>query len=479
MIEVVQWWLVTELLGLIALPIVFVALPFLPDRGLSLAKVLGLLFASYLLWLLASVGVLPNSRLALVLVILALAQLAIAFGLRTRVSLLAWLRRHWRLVGTIELVYLLTFIAAALLRAYVPEIEHTEQPFEFAFLNAVLRSESFPPADPWLAGETLNYYYFGFVPVAVVARLAGTAPAIAFNLGIVLVTALAATAMFGIVFNLLVRRSGAIRAAGFASLGVLLLLVLGNLEGVFEVLALRDWAPDAVYDWANISGLEGPRGSSQWYPTERWFFWRSTHFTSPWDHREFPFYTLQMGALHAHLLALPLVLTVVGVALNVLRTPLRRFRIGAKAVAAPVVLLALAAGALGAAHSWDFPPALAIIGAAIFGRQLLARRTAPVDWVASSALAAVAVGLSLLLFVPFYATYAPPVAGIVPLEVLPEGAGHHSTRPARHSATSCSGGRRCSPWAVGSSSQRRFRCHDRSGDGRSPWRSWARPSSRS
>ena len=41
---------------------------------------------------------------------------------------------------------------------------------DMAFVNAVNRSEWFPPHDPWQSGESLNYYYFGHYLVALPGR---------------------------------------------------------------------------------------------------------------------------------------------------------------------------------------------------------------------------------------------------------------------------------------------------------------------
>ena len=43
---------------------------------------------------------------------------------------------------------------------------------EFAFLNAIVRSDRFPPYDPWMSGYSISYYYFGYMMMATLAKLA-------------------------------------------------------------------------------------------------------------------------------------------------------------------------------------------------------------------------------------------------------------------------------------------------------------------
>ncbi|MEZ4517705.1 MAG: glycosyltransferase family 39 protein [Chloroflexota bacterium] len=63
----IVWMVATVLLGWLAFPLAFVSLKGLPDRGYALARVLGLLLLSYIPWLLASIGWLPNTRGTLLL----------------------------------------------------------------------------------------------------------------------------------------------------------------------------------------------------------------------------------------------------------------------------------------------------------------------------------------------------------------------------------------------------------------------------
>src|SRR5512139_2986490 len=102
-LAVLSWWFLIQLIGLAAWPLAFRLLRFLPDRGYSAAKPLGLLLTSYALWLFGSLGLVPNSLggivLALVLVIAASAWAlsrdgAPPEGARGIAALREWLYQH-------------------------------------------------------------------------------------------------------------------------------------------------------------------------------------------------------------------------------------------------------------------------------------------------------------------------------------------------------------------------------------------------
>ncbi len=61
MIDVLRFWLIVQLFALAALPLAWRLLGALPSRGYVLAKPLGLLLVTYLLWLGGSLGLLRNS----------------------------------------------------------------------------------------------------------------------------------------------------------------------------------------------------------------------------------------------------------------------------------------------------------------------------------------------------------------------------------------------------------------------------------
>ena len=53
---------------------------------------------------------------------------------------------------------------------------------DFSFFNAFLRADSWPPDEPWMAGMPLHYYYFGQVLSSVPILIAGSHPAVGYNL---------------------------------------------------------------------------------------------------------------------------------------------------------------------------------------------------------------------------------------------------------------------------------------------------------
>ena len=72
---------------------------------------------------------------------------------------------------------------------------------DFGFLNSILRSDYFPPGDPWLAGEKIPYYYGGHMVSAFLVMFSRVPPFIAYNLAVAMFFALSICAAFGIGFQ--------------------------------------------------------------------------------------------------------------------------------------------------------------------------------------------------------------------------------------------------------------------------------------
>ena len=262
-----------------------------------------------------------------------------------------WVKKNWRLILTAEIVFFVLFAVWTIVRAANPDAAYTEKPMELAFINSILKSTSFPPRDPWLSGYAISYYYFGYVIVSMLIRVTGVASSVAFNLSSSLWFALTGTAAYGIVHDLLkawrdsraigdqVDKSdgkGALARFG-GLLGPFFLLIIGNLEGLFELLYVRRafWKVGAdgaltsrFWNWLGILELNtAPTAPIAWIPNRSngWLWWRGSRVIQDLSISggnievidEFPFFTYLISDLHPHLLAMPFCLLAMALALNV------------------------------------------------------------------------------------------------------------------------------------------------------------------
>ncbi|KPJ50447.1 MAG: hypothetical protein AMJ38_01795 [Dehalococcoidia bacterium DG_22] len=445
--ETYIWWAAAMLVGLIAFPLTFAFFHRLPDRGYAFTKVIGLLLLSYCLWIGATLGLFPNSRGSIILILILLALPSAALAGRYRQELSAFLRNGWPYLLLIEGLFFSAFALAVSLRSFAPEIQWGEKPFELAFVNAINRSEFFPADDPWLSGHSISYYHFGYLMASTLTKLTGLGTNVTFYLTLSLVVALAATAIFGVVYNLLAsarmttQRAPAAapslvpRAAIFGLAGAGLLLLVSNLEGVFEMLAAHGIGSSAFYDWVGVYNLNGPESTDEWYPTKFWWWWRATRIGSNWDIQEFPFFSFHFGDLHPHVLALPFTITAVAIAFQLFRSADEGLD-SLWIVRHPWRLLftALAIGALGFMNLWDLPTFFFLVVAVAFVANW--RREGGLNlravWDTASFAATLAIA-AFLLYLPFYLTFDSSAEGpaLVETATVPDYAPINSvvTRP--------------------------------------------------
>lgn len=410
MLQALGFLAVVEVIGLAAAPLAGLALGRLPGSGLGFAKPFGLLLVGWLAWMTASLGIAPYSPGLVAAAIAAVAVAGALAALRQRElarrledappprgRFARWRRgrlaaralapadpvRRPLFLGA-EAVFVAGFAVTALLVSFAPDVWNTEKPMDMAFMAAIDATDSFPPADPWMAGEDLNYYYLGHLLSGLPWQLLGGDPSRAYNLALAVLFGLSAASVFTLGGTLwaaarLAGRGGPV-GAGLTAVG--LCLVLGNLAGAQAWLDAED--PPRDYDWF------GPSRVVQDAITE------------------FPWFSFTLGDLHAHVLAIPFTFLGLAFALQVLLSGPRGdvvWRAVAEALAA-----GLAVGMLWALNSWSYPvvAGLLVLAVAAWARDPASagRRAYAAVWTALVLLAGV------VLLLPFWLSFDPAAGGI-------------------------------------------------------------------
>lgn len=322
-------------------------------------RTLGLVAVDYPAWWAGVMGV-SGWRVVGVVALLAL-------GVLGAVEL--WRRRAgWREIVCAEAVLVVAALAILIGRLDHPQIVGQEKPMDVGILATLLRSDGFPPADMWLAGERLPYYYWGALLWTTPLNVGGLRLEIAYNLIVALVAGAVAASLWA-----LGRRLGGSHWAGLTA-------------AFFGVLA---GTPDG---WRQLLGGVGIRHLD---------IWRSSR-----QHEdvitEFPLFTEWLGDLHPHYLSMPIAVAALLVAWHLGR---RRPTLAGTAV------VTLLFGVAWAANPWCMPPTLA--GVALLVLCADGRWHWPVGegrwrWLA---VATIAVG-GWLAAAPFHLEFHPPFEGL-------------------------------------------------------------------
>jgi YYY domain-containing protein len=431
----IKWYLVLQLIGLAALPLALRLFRHLPGKGYGFARALGLLVAGWIFWLLSIFGWLPNTSGSVLVALVLLAAFGLGLWSISKEKLdLGQVR--WRYVLTVELIFLVAFAAWCIVRSHMPRIQTAggEKWMEIAFLNSVLRAPRFPPQDPWLSGFAISYYYFGYIIIGMIARLAGATPTIGFNLGVATLFALVCVGAYGLVYNLLAaeKRREALWGGLF---GPLLVVLTGNLEGLLEVLHSRGFLSASFWRWLDIRSINVPPPSlttGSWVPTRFFWWWQASrviHDTAPWHNLanpqeywevidEFPAFSFLLGDMHPHVLALPFVLLAVALALALfLRKNTHIWKTGSIKVELPLrpwefCLYAICLGGLGFLNTWDFPIYLFVVAGAYGLAQY--RRRAKLNWGPLFYFTVTLAASGFLFYLPFWAGFQSQASGILP-----------------------------------------------------------------
>lgn len=399
-LAVIWWWLVLSLLGWLSWPLAFLIFRRLRDRGYFLARTLGWLLAGWLLWILASFDLAHNTVVNAWLAVALLALLAAGALVRSWHEYRPFLRRMGPALVVGELLFAGAYLAFVRVRMANPDLWQPwfggEKFMEFAFLNGILRSPTFPPVDPHFAGGYINYYYFGIYLVAYLIKLTGIYAEVAFNLAVATLFALTVLNAFGVAYSA-VRSEGWRRrrrpadvleidlgeaftrtppswsgdpATGAAPwhrglLGALLapffVAVLGNLEALAQVVR----QVMALSDTEFLSGLPGVTGlvrvvDGLWVllTTEAtlpgYDFWAPSRVID-YTINEFPYWSFTFADLHPHMIGIPFAVLFLGLVLTTMRSYPVDWRAHWQEGMLLLLAFGLLLGTLASVNLWELP----------------------------------------------------------------------------------------------------------------------------
>jgi uncharacterized membrane protein len=447
-LSVVVWWLAVALLGWTTWPFLFALLPALRDRGYLMSKTFGWLVAGWLLWVSASTGLMHNTVRSAWLVCGLLIVMGALAGWRQRRVIGEWIGPRRGLLVALEALFGAAFLAFVLIRMANPDLWQPwfggEKFMEFAFLNGILRSPTFPPVDPHFAGGYINYYYYGLFLVAFLVKLTGIYAEVAFNLAIAMLFAMTAANAFALAFTagvgsrteaqipspsaptpytLAPARASTPVFSGFgaAMLAPLFVGLVGNLDGfgqIVRVLAERSTIqvqsalPGVEVLVAGMVGLmQVATGRATLPPYD---FWGPSRVI-PNTINEFPYWSFLFADLHPHLISMPIALLLLGVILAGILVRQTNRRWWGRQVTALLILCTFLLGTLASANLWDLPTYFGLVTLGLLvsefranGRALSASR-----WLLVAVSALLMLAGAFVFYLPFFRSFANVgVAGI-------------------------------------------------------------------
>lgn len=329
------WYLALQFFALLGLPLAVYVFKDLPDRGYAMAKVIGLFLTAWVDWLLVNLKIMAYDRAGVLFSIALVFMLAMYFYRRHP----ALLRGSWHIHGfksqilLTEAVFLVLYLIFMGIRVWNPDIHNWERPSEFAYYNALNRSETLPPYDPWISGHPLNYYYYCWHVMIMLTKLLHIPTHFSYGIGVPMVAALVGMCVFSLVYNMTRRRF-------YGLLGVLIFNFVGNYDALRQVFDTRRF------------GIN-------------WF--QSAHSPIEYTINEFPFWSYLYGDLHPHIFVLPVIMLLMTFLYSILRSFERGFARFGQGIDGLLYffLIALAAGTISTIHLWDMP-AQAVITFCIF-----------------------------------------------------------------------------------------------------------------
>jgi len=350
-----------------------------------------------------------------------------------------------------ELMFFVGFLIWTYLRCFKPEIMgNTEKFMDYGLMTSIDKAIYMPAEDIWLAGKTINYYYLGQYLCVFVKRLSGVAIEDSYNLALMMIAGFAFAMPYSIVNQvtsdmverkLVKTRAGKVLveekpekwytvAAGVMA-GIAVCFA-GNMHyTIFNTIADLDDNGGMVW----IKNLLSVSKDYYWFPDATRYIGYNPDVNDKTIH-EFPSYSFVLGDLHAHVINIMFVLTVMAILYTILQN--RRERMDSfrhkgydsipgfdiknkedrkkmlfeEILTPQVILLGFFIGFFHMTNYWDYPIYFVVSGAIILFSNAIICRFRKETLFLTAAHAVVILAISFVVSLPFKLTFDQISTGI-------------------------------------------------------------------
>lgn len=309
MYALIKWAGALFILGFSVLPLVLILFKDGGRYSYIFSKVIGLCTLSYIVWLLSSFKLVVFDRgsiIAVIIIATVISWSLFYYVIRKKTDKSALVcslsvTEIIRSILSVELAFILAFLLITLLMGCKIPATETERLMDYAFMKSIYKCDYFPPMDSFAAGENINYYYFGHYMMTYLSKLAGVNVSIGYTLALNMIFALSLIMVFCLC-NIILEDMG-IGLRGRLSGGVISSMAV-CIAGNGHYFVFYKLVP-------MLQGMLGIETDKKyWFADSTRYIGYTPVVENDRTISEFPSYSFLVGDLHAHVIDIIVVITI-------------------------------------------------------------------------------------------------------------------------------------------------------------------------
>lgn len=322
-IAVTVWQVTMLIFTIVGMPICFWIFKDFSNGGYSLSRTIGLLSSSLIVWTLTYIKIYRFSQIGIFVALIIVLVGSLLYK-PIRVNMLKKLEQDDLIRNILieEFIFSVLLVVLCFYKGMYPDINGQEKFMNYGFLLSMLKSDKLPANDMWLAGKSINYYYYGQFVYAMIAKFINFSPAYTYVIGLCTSIAIPFVSAYCIGYELIsMAISKGARIPKFATIVCGLLtgfttVIFGNSHSFFYD---ENSVGNKLLNSFSKMGIDVGSTTGFFYPDSTRFIGHNPDSykvdaitgevlcNGDYTIHEFPFYSYLVGDLHAHVISMMVV----------------------------------------------------------------------------------------------------------------------------------------------------------------------------